>query len=552
MGSAGEGGMPKEGARPEKRMAEIRYGDYVFEGSFASARLASGRKVTFTRSERALLTFLAATPRQIFTRNQILDAVSGHHGETGDRNIDFIVNRLRAKLGDSARAPALIATRYGEGYVWIAEPSSDTAVSAFLVIGPVFGIGRLADGRAARNFLDRLRLACDMATAPDQEVILVPGWRPEMSAPGAVSFSLDVSFHGDDAGLHCAAILRDGPTRQILRAERLILGQVGHGKMEETIAGLTAQLKRAAWRHIAFVPRPVAAPTDEPLQLRMHRAALLLARSAESWLESEAQLAQARAERPEDPEVALMWAMQTYYKTLTGGARGLLDSGQRDALEVEIEATVFACLPRLDGNPLLVLAAAKLLHFSGRGHLDLAEDLATRAFTESTAFAASFATLAQIKASRGLIQEALRLYDEGLELAEKGSEFEVFIMVLRISALMAIDDREAVDRARAALYAVKPTARMKIGLLMASPEPKDLPADLAALFAGFSAERAASLVLYLYYISARLFEQERHRENIMRGLVTLVVRHFGRAAVPEEVWRAVPGLDPEKYSQILK
>ena len=33
------------------------------------------------------------------------------------RSVDYLVNRVRAKLSDDRRAPRFIGTRYGEGYV---------------------------------------------------------------------------------------------------------------------------------------------------------------------------------------------------------------------------------------------------------------------------------------------------------------------------------------------------------------------------------------------------------------------------------------------------
>ena len=54
----------------------------------------------------------------------------------GERNIDFLVNRLRKRLGDNARKPRFIATQYGEGYVWLAAPVRQEPLSAFLLIGP--------------------------------------------------------------------------------------------------------------------------------------------------------------------------------------------------------------------------------------------------------------------------------------------------------------------------------------------------------------------------------------------------------------------------------
>lgn len=101
---------------------EIRYGDLSFDPSFLFARHGAGAELRFTRSERALLQAFTRHPRKVMTRNQLLDAIAGRGSDATDRSIDFLINRLRAKLGDSARAPVLIATQYGEGYVWIANP----------------------------------------------------------------------------------------------------------------------------------------------------------------------------------------------------------------------------------------------------------------------------------------------------------------------------------------------------------------------------------------------------------------------------------------------
>jgi len=54
---------------------------------------------------------------------RLLDEVASE-SDISDRNIDFLVNRLRTKPGDSAKSPKYIATQYGEGYVWIAASPS--------------------------------------------------------------------------------------------------------------------------------------------------------------------------------------------------------------------------------------------------------------------------------------------------------------------------------------------------------------------------------------------------------------------------------------------
>ncbi|MDR6952925.1 DNA-binding response OmpR family regulator [Ancylobacter sp. 3268] len=80
-------------------------------------------KIHFTHSERAVLGALVGNARRVMSRSQLLDAIAGPGSDSTDRSIDFVINRLRAKLGDQARAPSFIATRYGEGYVWIAGPT---------------------------------------------------------------------------------------------------------------------------------------------------------------------------------------------------------------------------------------------------------------------------------------------------------------------------------------------------------------------------------------------------------------------------------------------
>ena len=102
---------------------DIQFGDLVFDKSFLFARRGLSEELKFTRAERAMLLLLTANSRKIVTRNRLLDAITGAGSDSTDRNVDFVINRLRAKLGDSARNPSFIATQHGEGYVWIADPA---------------------------------------------------------------------------------------------------------------------------------------------------------------------------------------------------------------------------------------------------------------------------------------------------------------------------------------------------------------------------------------------------------------------------------------------
>lgn len=69
-----------------------------------------GQPIELTRREYDLLHFLAANPRRVFTREQLLQSVWGDL-HTGGRTIDVHIRRLRVKLGIP-----LVTTIRGVGY----------------------------------------------------------------------------------------------------------------------------------------------------------------------------------------------------------------------------------------------------------------------------------------------------------------------------------------------------------------------------------------------------------------------------------------------------
>lgn len=119
----------------------VRYADLVFQPDLRAATRDDGAKLSLTRQERALILQLTERPHQLITRQQLLEGLGDLAGELSERNIDYLVNRLRKRLGDNARTPRFIATQYGEGYIWVADPIAVAPVSAFLLIGPVYGLG---------------------------------------------------------------------------------------------------------------------------------------------------------------------------------------------------------------------------------------------------------------------------------------------------------------------------------------------------------------------------------------------------------------------------
>lgn len=74
--------------------------------------LVGGTPLSMTRLEYDLLHFLAANPRRVFSRIQLLNAVWGYE-HTGERTVDVHIRRLRVKLGTHL---PLVTTVYGVGY----------------------------------------------------------------------------------------------------------------------------------------------------------------------------------------------------------------------------------------------------------------------------------------------------------------------------------------------------------------------------------------------------------------------------------------------------
>jgi len=70
---------------------------------------------------RLLLTFIEH-PNRVLDRELLINQARGRDMEVFDRSIDLLVSRLRQKLRDDPRDPALIRTVRGEGYVFTAAP----------------------------------------------------------------------------------------------------------------------------------------------------------------------------------------------------------------------------------------------------------------------------------------------------------------------------------------------------------------------------------------------------------------------------------------------
>src|SRR6266571_778342 len=72
--------------------------------------------VTLSALEFDLLAALADAPGRVFSRRQLLERVWGYDFFGDERVVDVHIRNLRARLGDDAANPRLIATVRGVGY----------------------------------------------------------------------------------------------------------------------------------------------------------------------------------------------------------------------------------------------------------------------------------------------------------------------------------------------------------------------------------------------------------------------------------------------------
>jgi two-component system OmpR family response regulator len=80
-----------------------------------------GVSVPLSTGEYSLLHALVTRPRQVLTRDQLLDLTQGREAAAFDRAIDNQVSRLRKKIEPDVKNPSIIKTVWGGGYTLAAE-----------------------------------------------------------------------------------------------------------------------------------------------------------------------------------------------------------------------------------------------------------------------------------------------------------------------------------------------------------------------------------------------------------------------------------------------
>ncbi|MGD2051722.1 MAG: response regulator transcription factor [Acidimicrobiia bacterium] len=103
-------------ARPGPPSTRIAYGDLVVDGATREVTV-DGDPVELTPKEFDLIAYLAANPRQVFSRGQLLEQVWDSSSDYQDPStVTVHIRRLRQKIEADASDPRWLQTVWGVGY----------------------------------------------------------------------------------------------------------------------------------------------------------------------------------------------------------------------------------------------------------------------------------------------------------------------------------------------------------------------------------------------------------------------------------------------------
>jgi DNA-binding winged helix-turn-helix (wHTH) protein len=517
----------------------------TFAPDYSVAHRGDGKTIRFTRAERLLLASLVSHAGMLRSREQLLDAVAETGSDSSDRNIDFFITRLRSKIGDSARNPRFIGTRYGEGYVWVG-PSLQTGAAAesFVVVGPILAIGQDGAGESALAFAERLAQAL-RAQLPAGRIVSV---RPD-DAGGGAPFRISLTFIASGGRSDCVSSLQGGDNAKVVFVRRDACQDVD-------IDALAESHLAALWR--SEVDRPGMGAADAPLAVRMVEAGALFADddqpglhkeiaklkgeafpSAAIWRKNEAQLRRLLKDGKATPQTRLMLAVNIYTRYVIDGWRFLANEDPRERDQAELESLILEVLPQLMDDPESALSAAHVLSFMGPAHQVLALEIAEEAFARSTALADGLSILGRLRGFAGDFDGALDLLYRARPLCKPGSIFDRYVTSCICQNLLASGNFAEKDRELETLTR-SPISKGPYRMLYANPGETrpSLPVRIHLALSPRKYARAA--VLWSYYICARLYRTREAKENVIVGLAGLMRRRFGDDIIPDEVSAAIP------------
>jgi two-component system OmpR family response regulator len=114
-------GAPRSNTSPEAARPVLCFAGWRLDVVRRELRAADSAMVFLSGGEFDLLLAFVEHPRRVLTREQLMDLARGSAHVAFDRSIDVQVSRLRDKLEEDPKSPALIRTVRNAGYLFLPE-----------------------------------------------------------------------------------------------------------------------------------------------------------------------------------------------------------------------------------------------------------------------------------------------------------------------------------------------------------------------------------------------------------------------------------------------
>ena len=521
------------------------YGNLAFDADFVFVITPDQQKIKFTRYERALLTHFVQHRHLLQSRDRLLSVLNNISSTDNDRNIDYLLSRLRKKLGDSARNPQYIATQYGEGYMWVAKLLNkpiDDAEQIYLSLGPVYGAsGGGVMAMRSLHFVDGLQRALRECFGPLRRIEQLPAQNGGGNAIPIkhqnASYAIELSFLSIKNSGTCSLLVLNRRTGRVYGSLRHDLGS---SESQEVTAGafntLASTIKDTLWDSQIFRESEDHSISSDPINLGIYKASKLFEPGVDNFLEVEKKLRQRLDDHPDDARTAIMLASNLYTQHQS------IDIIQAPDWATEVELLILDHLPGIQNDALYLASAAERL--DSFGHHELAESLAERALEIGPSFAASYMVLGGIKVNRGLIDEGIAFYDLSIEMTDHDSLFYILLISLKSIAYQAVSEHEKVREIMPHVISLEPDDFRKtvLQLVFLTANVKTFRAEAMSLAKALPREVIGRLLTSMHTLFCAPFHHESHRVNIFQGVIELYSELHGEGVIPDVIKKSMPGL----------
>ena len=106
-------------------VASFRFAGWTLDVATRNLTAPDGVVIPLSGTEFRLLRVFLDHPNRVLTRDQLIDFMLSRDAAPFDRAIDVQVSRLRHRLREDAKEPAIIKTVRGQGYVFAAQVAAE-------------------------------------------------------------------------------------------------------------------------------------------------------------------------------------------------------------------------------------------------------------------------------------------------------------------------------------------------------------------------------------------------------------------------------------------